>query len=156
MQVFRTLSAAALFAVAGATASLACGMASFVDADPRALYATQIGSIDSAVIDGDSITLTVTFDVATGGWTEPQLVPVTYFVQPWDGVYELYAMAIPPEDVASDALVPMTATIEMPLVEGVTGWRVIADSGCVTLLLDGAAMPEGANDGCTVQSLTVS
>jgi hypothetical protein len=156
MQVFRTLTAAALLAVAGAGASLACGMASFVDADPRALYATQISSVDGAQVTGDSITLTVTFDVATGGWTDPQLVPVTYFVEPWDGVYEIHAMAIPPEGVASDALVPMTATIEVPLMEGVTGWRVIADSGCVTLLLDGAAMPDGASDGCTVQSLTVS
>lgn len=156
MQVFRTLSAAALLAAAGATASLACGMGSFVDADPRALYATQISSIEGAAVTGDSIVLTVTFDVATGGWTEPQLVPVTYFVQPWDGVYEIYAMAIPPEEMATDALVPMTATIEMPLVEGVTGWRVIADNGCVTLLLEGSTLPEGASDGCTVQSLSVS
>ncbi|HKY95879.1 MAG TPA: hypothetical protein VJL84_11270 [Kiloniellales bacterium] len=155
MQVLRTLSAAALFAIAGAGASLACGMASFVDADPRALYATQISSVDGAIVTDESVTLTVTFDVASGGWTDPQLVPVTYFVQPWDGVYEIYAMAIPPEGVATDALVPMTATIEMPLIEGVTGWRIIADQGCVTLLLDGSMLPEGG-DGCTVQSLTVS
>lgn len=155
MQVLRTLSAAALFAVAGATATLACGMASFVDADPRALYATQISSIDGASITGDTVTLTVTFDVATGGWTDPQLIPVTYFVEPWDGVYEIYAMAIPPEGAATEALVPMTATIEVPLAEGIYGWRIIADQGCVTLLLDGATLPEGG-DGCSVQTIAVS
>ena len=156
MQVFRTLTAAALFAVAGAGASLACGMASFVDSDPRALYATQITSIEGAQIDGDSLTLTVTFDVATGGWTDPQLVPVNYFVQPWDGVYEIYAMAIPPEEMATDAITSMTATIDVPLVEGVHGWRIIADGGCVTLMLDGNTLPDGGSDGCTVQNLTVS
>jgi hypothetical protein len=155
MQMLRTLSAAAVFAVAGATATLACGMASFVDADPRALYATEISSIEGASITDETVTLTVTFDVATGGWTDPQLVPVTYFVEPWDGIYEIYAMAIPPEGAASDALVPMTATIEVPLTEGINGWRIIADQGCVTLLLDGTALPEGG-DGCTVQTLAVS
>jgi hypothetical protein len=154
MHVLRTLSAAALFAVAGATATFACGMASFVDADPRALYATQISSIDGATVTGETVTLTVTFNVATGGWTDPQLVPVIYFVEPWDGVQEIYAMAIPPEGVATDALEPMTATIEVPLSEGITGWRIIADQGCVTLLLDGTTLPDG--DGCTVQTLTVS
>lgn len=155
MQVLRTLSAAALFALAGAGATLACGMASFVDADPRALYATEISRIDGAVITGETATLTVTFEVASGGWTDPQLVPVTYFVEPWDGVYEIYAMGIPPEEAATGALAPMTATIEVPLLEGIAGWRIIADQGCVTLLLDGTMLPEGG-DGCAVQTLTVS
>ena len=156
MQVFRTLTAAALFAVAGAGASLACGMASFVETASDAVYATEITSVQGVRVDADSITLTVSFNVPGGGSTEPELVPVTYFVQPWDGVYDLYAVATPPEGVGSDALQPMTATIEMPLVEGLHGWRIIADSGCVTLMLDGASLPEGASDGCTVQSFTIS
>jgi hypothetical protein len=40
-------------------------------------------------------------------------------------------------------------------MEGINGWRIIADQGCVTLLLDGTALPEGG-DGCTVQTLAVS
>jgi len=155
MQVLRTLTAAALFAAAGATATLACGMASFVDSDPRALYATQITGVEGAPADGDSIVLTVTFEVPTGGWSEAQLVPVTYFMEPYDGVYEIYAMAVPPDGASTQALQPMTATIEMPLTEGVTGWRIIADQGCVTLLLDGSALPEGG-DGCAVQNVTLS
>jgi len=155
MQVFRTLTAAALFAFAGAGATLACGMASFVDADPRALYAVQITGVEGAYATEDSIVLTVSFEVPTGGWTDPQLVPVTYFVEPWDGVYEIYAMAIPPEEMATDAIQPMTATIELPVTEGTTGWRILADQGCITLMLDGSGLPEGG-DGCTVQTLTVS
>lgn len=150
------LVAAGLLIAAGTTGALACGgFESWIDADPRADYALSIVEVDSKVTAGDSpgLSVSVTFEVPTGGWSDAQLVPVSYFDIPYDGVYDIYVMAIPPDGPATDAIETMEASLDLPLGVEVAGYRLIAMDECITLLLDETALPGG--DGCELRPLVM-
>lgn len=158
MTSLRTLSLAGAFALASATAAYACGgeMESWLDADPRLDYATEITGVEAGLLDSDPALLrvTVTAEVPTAGWSEAALVPVTYITQPHDGIYDVFLLALPPDGMVAQVISSLTATLELPVGEGIAGYRILGYDNCVTLVLDDQGLPPG--DGCELQTVATS
>ncbi len=148
--------ATALAAVTG-SAALACGMeTSWTEADYNAVFADSIVKVETAKLDSDpsQIRLTVDAEVPTGGYSHATLEPVYYVVEPGDGIYEIYVMAIPPDGVATQVISTIEVTLDLPADPAIAGYRIIAGNNCVTLMLDSNGLPP-PEDGCAVQSLSV-
>ena len=154
---FRQLAlATALAAVAGSSA-LACGMASsWVEADYEAVFADTIVRVETATLESDpsQLRITVAAEVPTAGYSLASLEQVYYYVEPVDGIYELYVMANPPAEMAAQVVSTLEFTIDLPADAAVKGYRIVAGNNCVTLMLDGSGLPP-PEDGCAVQNLSV-
>ncbi len=154
MSPFHAIALSGALFLSGNGALLACGgIESWVDADPRADVVASIGAVSAAPLASESpqIEVTVSGELSTGGWSEPQLVPVTYIVAPYDGIWEVYVMAIPPEEMATQVITPYEAKVALSAGEDVIGYRLISADGCVTLLLQASDLP--VEDGCRLQPL---
>lgn len=157
MRAFRQLALATLLAGTTGSAALACGMASsWVEADYNAVFAGSIVRVETATLESDpgQLRITVEAEVPTAGYTQPALEQVFYYVEPVDGIYELYVMANPPEGVAAEVISTVAMSIDLPADPAVRGYRIIAEGNCVTLMLDGNTLPP-PEDGCAVQGLAV-
>lgn len=155
MRPFTALALTGAVFVSAIGSTLACGgIESWVDADPRAQFVATLGEVQATPTADGTIGLTVAGELPTGGWSDLGLVPVHYVVEPYDGIWEVYVMAIPPEEVATQVITPFEVTAELPAGEGVVGYRLISAEGCVTVLLQDGGLP--VEDGCRLQTATVS
>lgn len=154
---FRQLALATAFAGVTGSTALACGMASsWVEADYNAVFVDNIVRVETATLESDpsQLRITVAAEVPTAGYTLASLEQVYYYVEPIDGIYEVYVMANPPAEMAAEVISTLEMSIELPAAEGVLGYRIVAGNNCVTLMLDGNGLPP-PEDGCAVQSLSV-
>jgi hypothetical protein len=80
------------------------------------------------------IHVTVTGAVPSKGWSSPQLIPYTYVQFPPDDIYDYDFVAVPPRDVAAQALTRITATLQ-GLPQDVRGIRVHASLNSKEVLI---------------------
>ena len=155
MRPFAALALTGAVLVSAIGSTLACGgIESWVDADPRAEFVATIGGVQAAPTADGQLDLTVAGELPSGGWSDIALVPVTYVMEPYDGIWEIYLMAVPPEGMATQAITPFEVTASLPAGEEVVGYRIVSAEGCVTILLQDDGLP--VEDGCRLETATVS
>ena len=84
----------------------------------------------------DMLLIVAEGEVASAGWTNPELVPYTYVQPPPDGIWEFSFYAEPPEGTSRPVVTPIEATYVMKEVPGgLKGVRVFAETNSVETLL---------------------
>ena len=78
----------------------------------------------------DMLLIVAEGEVASAGWTNPELVPYTYVQPPPDGIWDFGFVADPPQDISQPVLTPARAEyIVTNIPDWLTGVRVHAETG---------------------------
>jgi hypothetical protein len=81
--------------------------------------------------------LVVTAEVSSGGWTDPQLVPVTYVTFPVDGIWDVNLSARPPDGMAAQMISKLVFAMDASgEPDKLKGYRIHAGANCVVVLFD--------------------
>lgn len=81
--------------------------------------------------------LVATAEVSSGGWTNPQLNPVTYVTFPIDGIWDVHAVAQPPDGMAAQMISKLPMAMDVGAAPGeLKGYRIHAAENCVVVLFD--------------------
>jgi hypothetical protein len=81
--------------------------------------------------------LVVTAEVSSGGWTDPELVPVTYAIFPVDGIWDVNLSARPPDGMAAQMISKLIFAMDASgEPDKLKGYRIHAASDCVVVLFD--------------------
>jgi hypothetical protein len=111
---------------------------------------TEIIKVDYALekIRPPNLVVTAVGKVNTGGWTNVQLVRVTYVMAPEDGIQDYILFAVPPSGPAPQVISEVKATNrweryteEAPWIKGIRVHGI--DKGVLTKMLDSAGQSAG-------------
>lgn len=96
--------------------------------------------------------------VPTSGWTQAQLVPATYIVEPEDGIWDFEFMAVCPDGIAAQVVLPITASLTIELPRWCRGVRIRASINAMeqTLFEDTAPSEAHLVDFKTMSTLPSS
>lgn len=103
------------------------------------VYSAVMMKLDICKCNPPTLAISASGMVNSSGWTNPELLPVVYFIPPSDGVYELMFMAKPPTGIALQVFMPISANffwrdVDLKQVKGV---RIRAAHNAVTEMLGG-------------------
>jgi hypothetical protein len=88
-------------------------------------------------------------EVSSAGWHDGQLHPVTYVTFPLDGIWDVQAMAVPPDGMAAQVISKVVLSMDASGEPGeLKGYRIHGTENCVVVLFD--AKTELKDEKCVV------